>query len=107
MPINSAARITRVPFGTLISVPSMVSLTMSGGVVSSPVWVLAALVMRALRLSILRKHGVSWVERAAASFDVGDVLVAEVLDRRHHRAGRAIAQRAERLSEYRVGDVQQ
>src|SRR5271166_1623063 len=124
IPINSAARITRVPLGTLISTPSMVSFTISGGLTPSPVWVLAALVMSAapphrfalhrrqriigpLRLSVRVEHGVPRVERATASFDVGDVLVAEVLDRRHHRAGRAIAQRAERLSEDGVGDVQQ
>src|ERR1700733_2313965 len=107
IPISSAARITKVPLGTEISTPSMVNVTMSGGVTSSPVWVLAALVMRASGLSVWREHGVSRVERASASFDVGDVLVAEVLDRRDHRAGGPIAQRAERLSEYRVGDIQQ
>src|SRR5271166_5439147 len=110
MPISSAARITRVPLGTLISAPSIVSVTISGWRTWSPVWVLAApedTVIGASRLSVRREHGLSGVERASASFDVGDVLVAEVLDRRHHRAGRTIAQRAERLPQDRVGDVQQ
>src|SRR5882757_1573896 len=107
MPINSAARITRVPLGTLISTPSMVRVTMSGGRTSSPVSVLAVLVIEGSSLSVQREHGVSRVERATARFDVGYVLVAEVLDRRHHRAGSAIAQRAERLSQDGVGDVRE
>src|SRR6201985_3277073 len=107
MPINSAARITRVPLGTLISVPSMVSDTMSGGRTSSPVSVLAALVMGRSTLSVRGQHGVFGVERAPTALDVSDVLVAEVLDRRHHGAGGAITQRAERLSEDGVGDVEQ
>src|ERR1700741_732546 len=99
MPINSAARITKVPLGTLISTPSMVSVTIVGRLTPSPVWVLAApeelVVIGVSCLSIRHEHGVFRVEWATASFDWGDVLVAEVLDRRHHRAGGAIAQRAE------------
>src|SRR6516165_8367319 len=63
---------------------------------------------RASRVTSVRhQHGVSGVERATASLDVGDVLVAEELDRRHHRAGGAIAQRAERLSQDGVRDIRQ
>src|ERR1700692_3102009 len=107
MPLNSAARITRVPLGTLISAPSMVNVTMSGGRTSSPVSVLAALVIWVSSLSVRREHGVFRVERASVTVDMGDVFVAEVLDRRHHRTGGTIAQRAERLSEDGVGDIQQ
>ncbi|EUA13725.1 hypothetical protein I553_6844 [Mycobacterium xenopi 4042] len=45
--------------------------------------------------------------RAATALDVGDVFVAEVFQRRLHRHGRAVAQRAERLSEQDVRDVLQ
>ena len=47
------------------------------------------------------------VERAAAVLEVGDVLVAEVLDRRGDRAGRAVAERAERPAEDVVALVEQ
>src|SRR3984885_1343103 len=110
MPTNSAARITRVPLGTLVSMPSMVNVTISGRLTPSPVCGLAAsetLVIRVSCLSVRSQHGVSRVERTSASFDVGDVLVAKERDGGRHRAGRTIAQRAERLPQDRVGDIPQ
>src|SRR6202008_923435 len=130
-PINSAARITKVPLGTLTSVPSMVNVTSSGWETFSPVSATcvmsaAPLPLAAPRLggiptslrsassparsrviSVGREHGQLGVERTAAALDMRDVFVAEELDRRGDRARRAIAQGAERLTENRVGDVQQ
>ena len=57
--------------------------------------------------SVRREHGQLGVERTAAALDMRDVFVAEELDRRRDRARRAIAQGAERLTENRIGDVQQ
>src|ERR1019366_1265268 len=47
------------------------------------------------------------IERAAAAIEVGDVLVAEVLDRRGHRAGRAVAESTKRAAEDVLGEVEQ
>src|SRR3984885_15222573 len=127
-PINSAARITKVPLGTLISVPSIVNVTSSGWEtffsVSATCVISAAPPHRYVPrkravpplhrrrrvsrvVSVRREHGQLGVERTSAALDVRDVFVAEVLDRRRDRACRAIAQGAERLTENRVGDVQQ
>src|SRR5271170_4902274 len=119
-PINSAARITKVPLGTLISVPSIVNVTSSGWEtffsVSATCVISAAPPHRyALHrrrrvsrvVSVRREHGQLGVERTSAALDVRDVFVAEEFDRRRDRARRAIAQGAERLTENRIGDIQQ
>src|ERR1700689_1001583 len=119
-PINSAARITKVPLGTLSSVPSMVNVTSSGWETFFPVSAVCVIsaapphrcaLHRRRRVSripsVRRKYGFPWVEGTAAALNMRDVFVAEVFDRRRDRACRAIAQGAERLTENRVGDVQE
>src|SRR5690606_19925014 len=150
IPSSSAARITRVPLGTLIWNPSMVTVTRSsGGTAGAPpdgvfvVTVTCSLPIRsrrhgrtggpaapcagrgasrsggtpprAPRIGCSRRsssgtspHGrLGVVERAAPLLHVLDVFVPEVLDGRHHRAGRAVAEGAERAAQQVVADVQE
>src|SRR5689334_18392161 len=94
MPSISAALITRVFLGTLISKPSMVTVTVPG-VVSTVI-------------SVAPEEGRGGrVERAAAFLLVLHELVPEVLDARGDRAGRAVTQGAERPAEDVVADVQE
>ncbi len=110
MPIPSAARITSVPLGTVTSAPSIVSVTRSEGTG----WPDASDPMLTVTISSLPVRWGPW-RRARRrpgrtgthGPDVRDVLVAEVLQRRHDRAGRAVTERTERLAEDRVRDVEQ
>src|SRR5262252_6871462 len=104
IPSSSAARITSRPLGTLISKPSMVTVTRCSTGASAPVSGCA--VIRSLT-SVGPGGGGGGVERAAAPLGMLDELVPEVLDRGHHRADRAVAERAERAPEDVVADVEQ
>ena len=103
-PTCSAARITRVPLGTLTSTPSMVRVTRS--------------VFSTLVELVGRRHAVGsrggeerWRRPGRTGsrrcVEVREVLVAEVLDRGRDRAGRAVAERAERAAEDVVALVEQ
>src|SRR5215469_13913712 len=94
MPRISAARITRVPLGTVISNPSMVTVT---------VWVVVCTV---IELPIRPQRGGRRVERAAAFLLVLDDLVAEVLDGGGNRHRHGVAERAERAADDVVADVE-
>src|SRR5829696_6005651 len=124
MPISSAARMTRVPFGTCTSKPSTVSVTRAArGWPSAPLLAVTVIAApagsRAERAKSWgsssrtrsRRHGEEGrrrgVERAAALAEVVDVLVAEVLQRGGDRAGRTVTEGAERPAEDVVADVQQ
>src|SRR5580704_15242329 len=94
MPSSSAARITRVPFGTRISKPSMVTVTVPC-VVSTVI-------------SVPPEEGRGRrVEGTATFLLVLHELVPEVLDARYDRADRAVAQGAERPAEDVVADVEE
>src|SRR5215467_12598993 len=103
MPSSSAARITSMPLGTVISKPSMVTVTRCSTGASAPA---SVTVIRSLT-SVGPDRGGGRVERAAAALEVLDELVPEVLDGGHHRADRAVAERAERAPGDVVADVQQ
>src|SRR5450755_1217340 len=108
MPSSSAARITSVPLGTVISKPSMVTLTPPAGLASDApelpgVWT----VIGASLSGSGEQRGRRGVERAAAALAVLEVLIPEVLDRRHHRADGAVTERAERAAQDVVTDVEQ
>src|SRR5215212_71996 len=93
MPSCSAARMIRVPLGTLISKPSIVTVTrsVSGGAVIS-----------------VRSHEIGLPQpRRDPALDVVLVLGLEVLQRGGDRAGRAVAEGAERPAVDVVGGVQQ
>src|SRR5689334_748521 len=121
IPSSSAARMTSVPFGTVISNPSMVTVTPSvtgaaaGSLVCKVIDVVSLAVRRAggapagatASPGAPEQRGSGRVERAAALLLVLEVLVPEVLDRRLDRADRAVAERAERPPEDVVADVQQ
>src|SRR6478735_535170 len=99
-PTCSAARITRVSLGTLTWTPSMVRVTRSSAR-SSPAW-------SSCSRSRSREDGRGGgVEGAPAVGEVGDVLVAEVLDRAGDRADRTVGERAERAAEDVVALVEQ
>src|SRR6185437_3824744 len=120
-PSSSAARMTSVPLGTVISNPSMVTVTPSvtGAAAGSLVCKVIYVVSLAVRCAggapasttaspgAPEHRGGGRVERAAALLLVLEVLVPEVLDRRLDRADRAVAERAERPPEDVVADVQQ
>src|SRR5271165_1318676 len=95
IPIISAARITRVPFGTAISNPSMVTLMVSVDVCT------------VMRLPVCPQCRGGRVERAAAFLLVLHDLVPEVLDDGGNRRGRGVAERAERAADDVVADVEQ
>ena len=86
-----------VPFGTVISKPSIVTRTPSADSGNR----------QSLRPGPSEEHRRGWVERAAAALVVLDEFVPEVLDRRHDRADRAVAERAERAAQDVVADVKQ
>src|SRR6516165_7024771 len=94
IPIISAARITSVPFGTLISNPSMVTLTVS---------VVVCTVMK----SPGPGGGGGRVEGAAALLLVLHYLVLEILDHGHNRRGRGVTERAERPADDVLANVEQ
>src|SRR5215813_12703063 len=104
---------TSVPLGTMISNPSMVTVTpsVSGatGAGSFDCKVTSVPPSRAPAASpgIPEQRGGRRVERAAAPLLVLEVLIPEVLDRRGDWGDRAVAQRAERPAEDVVADVQQ
>src|SRR4051794_17700909 len=93
MPSCSAARMSNVPLGTEISIPSMVTVTRSS-------------LAGACVMSVGSSQDLVRVGRAA-TVQVSHVLVAEVLDRGRHRAGGAVAEGAERPAEDVVGQVEQ
>src|SRR6266545_93363 len=97
IPICSAARMTRVPGATSSSLPSMVTFTVVGwsGMDSSP---------RTLLVVGADGHPAA-LEGAAVAADVLAELVAEVLQGRDDRAGRAVAEGAEGAAEDPVADV--
>src|SRR5215475_11373569 len=103
MPSSSAARITSMPLGTVISKPSMVTVTRCSTGASAPA---SVAVIRSLT-SVGPGRGGGGVERAAAPLEVLDELVPEVLDGGHHRGDRAVAERAERAPADVVADVEQ
>src|SRR5215212_5660873 len=92
VPRRSAARMTSVPGGTSSSVPSMVTLTVVG--LSSDIGLLVG-----------ADGDAGPRERAAAAADVLVELVAEELQGGDDRAGRPVAEGAERAPEDRVADV--
>src|SRR5215471_227226 len=94
MPIISAARITKVPLGTAISNPSMVTLTVS---------VVVCTVMK----SPGPGGGGGRVVGAAAFLLVLHYLVPEVLDHGHNRRGRGVTERAERPANDVLANVEQ
>ena len=103
MPTSSAARITSVPLGTLTSTSSIVSVISSTGAGS-------------LRngfdrhsAHLLREQGRGGRREGPAGRRVhaGFELLAEVLDRRGDRAGRSVAEGAERAAEDVVAQVEQ
>src|SRR6266516_7190996 len=104
---------TSVPLGTLISIPSMVTVpaSVSGatGAGSLVCNVNSVPPSRAPAASpgTPEQRGGGRVERAAAPLLVLQVLVPEVLDRRGDRGDRTVTQRAERPAEDVVADVQQ
>src|SRR6202020_2479525 len=97
MPSISAARITSVPLGTLISNPSMVTVTVSVEVVCAVI---------GSHSPIRPECGRRRVERAATLLLVLDDLVAEVLDSRVDRHRDGVAECAERPAHDVVTDVQ-
>ena len=108
MPISSAARITRVPLGTrdLDVVDGQRDQVVDLGLAPRSGVLVVDGHARAPAVSAKR------VEAAGSngqppSVEVRDVLVAEVLDRRRDRAGRAVAERAERPAEDVVAQVEQ
>ncbi len=112
MPISSAARITSVPLGTLSWWSSMVRRRPSSVVGSRPAAGRRSRGPSPSSRQLLHRAGPTQhrgvrVERAAAVARCAHVLVAEVLDGRDDRAGRAVAERAERLADDGVGDVEQ
>src|SRR5215510_8511900 len=94
MPITSAARITSVPFGTPISNPSMVTLTVS------------VVVCTVMKSPGPQGRG-GRVEGAAAFLLVLHDLVPEVHDHGGNRRGHGITERAERPADDVVADVEQ
>src|SRR6266496_3841674 len=100
-PSSSAARITSVPLGTVISNPSMVTVTPPVTGASAPDSFVSVMSLPS------EQGGGGRVERAAALLLVLEVLVPEVLDRGGDRADRAVAERTERPAEDVVADVQQ
>src|SRR6478735_3453795 len=94
MPSCSAARMSSVPFGTEISKPSIVTVTRS------------SLFSTAVK-SVRSNQSAVLAARATLPAAVREVFVAEVLDRRRHRRGRAVTERAERASQDVVGQVEQ
>src|SRR3954470_8856908 len=116
-PTCSAARMISVPAGTLTRTPSIVSVTRSV-FSTSAVLIWACLGRGFAGDTELRgvsssgslggeDRGGDRVERAAPFGEVLEVLVAEVLDRAHDRAGGAVAERAERPAQDVVALVQQ
>ena len=101
IPISSAARITNVPLGTWNSAPSMVIETSVSVRVSCVSVIMPPPLGSTRGWSACGSNGHACRPRCAL------VLVAEVLERTHDRARRAVAQRAERLAEDGVGDVEQ
>ena len=96
MPSSSAARITRVPLGTLTWKPSMVRVTRSAFSTAPAPGGWSETVMQWLP----RGNRVDAAGRTGSRpREVRKVLVAEVLDRRVDRARRAVAERAERAAE--------
>ncbi len=80
--------------GDAVSTPSMVSVTISVAYPDVGVGRLGPHVH-----SVRDEHESRGSDGPTASFDVGQVLVAEINDRRHHRTRGTVAQRAERLSQ--------
>src|SRR4051812_5275245 len=135
MPSSSAARISKVPLGTEISNPSMVTVTRSS--FAGEFWTAVTRsppasgafgaewrdVSRHSREIAPLAGSRAWSGGAAASVgsgqhagpgegaattgDVRAVLVVEVLDRGRHRAGRAVPERAERAAQDVVGQVEE
>src|SRR3954452_14864600 len=134
MPSCSAARMSRVPFGTEISMPSMVTVTRSSLAGASvtrhppppalsgqfgPEW--PPRIGHSGRkwpldgddgggggrASVRSDQDVGCPERTTSSGYVGEVFVPEVLDRGRHAAGRAVAECAEGAAEDVVGEVEQ
>src|SRR5256714_4384920 len=95
MPSRSATRITSSPLAASTSTPSMVSLTVS--------------LRFATSVTSVRSHQMvgRGQHRWCPALDVVQVVLLEVLDRGLHRAGRAVAERAERPAEQVVAGVQQ
>src|SRR6201987_778537 len=87
MPRVSAARMISVPFGTLITNPSMVTVTD------------CVVVCTVIELPIRPQRGGRRVERAAAFLLVLDDLVAEILDGGGKRHRHGVAERAERAAD--------
>ena len=104
-PICSAARITRVPLGTLTSTPSMVRVTRSAlSTLGRGSW--------SSLCHAVAPAGAKTVEAAGSNgqppcVEVGEELLAEVLDRRGDRAGGTVAERAERAAQDVVALVEQ
>src|SRR5262245_39159600 len=113
MPSSSAARMTSVPFGMVISNPSMVTWTPSVSAATEAgsfvCKVTSVPPSRAPTASpgISEQRGGRRVERAAAPLLVLEVLVPEIFDRRDDRADRPVGQRAERPAEDVVTHVEQ
>src|SRR6266536_199599 len=112
MPSSSAARITSMPLGTLISKPSMATVTLfCGGAFPA-----ASLVDRVTTpppgragrtrgpTEQGRGGGIEW---AATPLLVGGVLVPEELNGRDDRAHRTVAERAEGATQDVVTHVQE
>src|SRR5215831_13456171 len=95
MPIISAARITRVPLGTAISNPSMVTLTES------------VVVCTVITKSPGPGGRGGRVEGAAAFLLMLHDLVPEVLDRGGNRRGHGVTERAECPADDVLADVEQ
>src|SRR5438132_3993 len=116
MPSFCAAWSTRVPFGTVTSLPSMVSVTWSGccmaflfeaGGGRREYIRLASSVFR-LPPSVLHGDGIqAALEAARAGADVFFVLVAEVFERADDGTGGEFAESAQALARNVVADVEQ
>src|SRR3954447_11837004 len=124
MPSSSAARMMSVPLGTATSTSSMVRVTRSSGGGPAGPSLPAPSRRSGARVMSVRSRGggggagravvpttqvvvVGRRERAAAEGVVVDELVPEELDARDDRAGRAVAQGAERTTEDVVAGVEQ
>src|SRR5829696_5666374 len=100
MPSCSAARMIRVPLGTLISKPSIVTVTRSSAGWSAG--------RSGARVMSVRSHELGLPQpRRDAAGDVVQVLLPEVLQRAGDRAGRAVTEGAEGPAVDVVAGVQQ
>src|ERR1700709_351530 len=98
MPSCSAARISKVPLGTEISNPSIVTVTRSS--FAGGFWTAVIVLVRSCQ-------DAGSGERTAVVGHVGLVLVAKVLNRGGPRAGRPVAECAERATHDVVGQIEQ